>query len=329
MKLNKITRRKFLKNTAIAGAAVTLPTSWMCSSGNSPYDAKGLPTRIHGKTGIKVPLMAIGTGSRFMAAGSDEKRLEILEYALDHGLYYWDSAAIYKEQGKEHYSEEVLGEILETRRKEVFLSTKVSDRDPELAKQTIDNSLKRLRTDYIDLYQIHSIESVDDVNILTASGGVLDILHKYREEGIIRYIGFSGHRSPEGMKYAAESFDFDTMLIAMNHWTVWEGNPEAQAIPAAAENGLGIIAMKVIRPMDTIENLEPDKLIRYALSLDGITTAVVGIDSLEVLKENIETIKNFEPLAAEEMEQMRVALTPYYQHKNLPWMQPGYVDGIA
>jgi aryl-alcohol dehydrogenase-like predicted oxidoreductase len=329
MKLNKITRRKFLKNTTIAGAAIALPGSLMCTSVKSQFDAKGLPTRLHGKTGVKVPLMTIGTGSRFMAAESNDKRLEILEYALDHGLYYWDTAAIYKEQGKEFYSEEQLGEILQLRRKEVFLSTKVSDRDPELAKQTIENSLKRLKTDYIDLYQIHSIESVDDVKILTDKGGVLDVLHQYREEGIIHHIGFSGHRSPEGMKYAAESFDFDTMLIAMNHWTVWEGNPETQAIPAAAKNGLGIIAMKVIRPMDTIENLDPVKLIHYALSLEGITTAVVGIDNMDVLQENIETIKNFKPMDKEEMAQMRIALTPYYQHKNLEWMKPGYVDGLA
>ena len=329
MKLNKITRRKYLKNTAIAGAAISVPSSWMCSNFQSPFDPKGLPTRLHGKTGIKVPLMTIGTGSRFMDIGNNDKRLEILEYALDHGLFYWDTAAIYKEKDNDYYSEEQLGEILQTRRKEVFLASKVSDRDPELAKQTIENSLKRLKTDYIDLYQIHSIESVDDVKNLASSGGVLDILHQYREEGIIHNIGFSGHRSPEGMIHAAESYDFDTMLIAMNHWTVWEGNPEAQAIPAASENGLGIIAMKVIRPKDNIENLEADKLIQYALSLKGITTAVIGNDSLDVLQENIETIKNYQPMDEDEMEKMQIALTPYYQHKNLDWMKPGYVDGLA
>ena len=129
------------------------------------------------------------------------------------------------------------------------------------------------------------------------------------------------------MKYAAESYDFETMLIAMNHWVQWDQSPEKQAIPAAGENGLGIIAMKVIRPMDTIENLDAGKLIRYALTLEHITTAVIGTDSLEILQKNIEIIKNFEPLPQDEMEQMRVALAPYYQHRNLVWMQPEYVDG--
>jgi len=326
MKLKKITRRKFLKSTAIAGVTISIPSTWMCTGKVSPFDAKGLPTRILGKTGVKVPLMTIGTGSRFMNNVQDE-RLQILEYALDHGLYYWDTAAIYKKSDSDEFSEQQLGEILKDRRKEVFLATKVSERDPELAKQTIENSLKRLQTDYIDLYQVHSIESVEDAKNIGTNGGVLKILQKFKEEGIIHHIGFTGHRSSEGMKYAAESYDFETMIIAMNHWTQWDTNPEAYAIPVAAKNGLGIIAMKVIRPMDTIENLDPEKLIRYALSLEHISTAVIGIDNLEVLKDNIEIIKNFEPLTGDEMEQMQTALIPYYQNKNLEWMQPGYVDG--
>ncbi|MEE9460540.1 MAG: aldo/keto reductase [Bacteroidales bacterium] len=327
MKLNKITRRKFLKNTAVAGAAISIQSGWMCNTDKNPFDAKGLLTRVLGKTGIKVPLMTIGTGSRFMAAESDDKRMEILEYALDHGLFYWDTAAVYKQKDSEKYSEQQLGIILKDRRKEVFLASKVGDRDPELAKRTIENSLTRLQTDYIDLYQVHGIESLEDARNIGENGGVLEVLHKYKEEGVIRHIGFTGHRSAEGMKYAAESYDFETMIIAMNHWVQWDANPEKQAIPAAGEKELGIIAMKVIRPMDTIENLDPAKLIRYALSIEHITTAVVGIDSLNVLKENIETIKHFEPLRVEEMEEMRIALAPYYQHQDLEWMQPGYMDG--
>ena len=328
MKLPKITRRKFLKNTAIAGVAISLPSTTMCSMDSSPFDAKDLPTRMLGKTGIKVPLMTIGTGSRFLNVESTDEKLEILEYGLDHGLYYWDTAAIYKQKGSDLYSEELLGKALKGRRNEVFLASKVSDRDPDLAKQTVENSLTRLQTEYMDLYQIHSIESVEDAKKIGEPGGLLDVLHSFKEQGVIRHIGFTGHRSSEGMKYAAESYDFETMIIAMNHWTQWDANPEIQAIPAAAKKGLGIIAMKVIRPMDTIDNLDPEKLIRYALSLDHISTAVIGLDSLEVMKENIEIIKNFKPLSRSEMDQMKTALAPYYQHENLEWMNPGYVDGI-
>ena len=325
--MKRITRRKFLKNTTLAGAAVVFPSGWKCTAERSPFDARGLPTRILGKTGVQVPLLTIGTGSRFIDVKGEDKRLKILEYALDQGLYYWDTAAIYRQKDSDLYSESQLGEVLKTWRKEVFLASKVSDRDPDLAKKSIENSLERLQTDYFDLYQVHSIESLEDAKNVGKKGGILDVLHDYRDQGVIRHIGFSGHRSGEGMKFAAESYDFDTMLIAMNHWVQWDESPEKQAIPAAGKNGLGIIAMKVIRPMDTIENLEADKLLRYALSLEHISTAVVGIDSLEVLKENIHTIKNFKPLGPEEMRQMRTALAPYYRHHNLEWMQPGYVDG--
>jgi predicted aldo/keto reductase-like oxidoreductase len=327
MKPLQMNRRNFIKHTTIAGVSIALPSTWMCTARNSPFHARGLPTRILGKTGVRVPLLTIGTGSRFMRIASDDKKLEILEYGLDHGLFYWDTAAIYKQANTSNYGEELLGEILKNRRKEVFLASKVSDRDPELAKQTIENSLSRLHTDYLDLYQVHSIESVEDAKQIGARGGILEVLHKYRDEGVIRHLGFTGHRSGEGMKYAAESYDFETMIIAMNHWTQWDENPEKQAIPAAARNGLGIIAMKVIRPMDTIENLEPEKLIRYALSLEHISTAVISAGSLDILKKNLEIIKNFEPMQEEDMVQMRVALAPYYQHRNLEWMKPGYVDG--
>jgi predicted aldo/keto reductase-like oxidoreductase len=327
MKPLQMNRRKFLRSTTIAGVSIALPLTWMCGSDNSPFNARGLPTRILGKTGVRVPLLTVGTGSRFMNIESREKKLEILEYALDHGLFYWDTAAIYKQANTENYGEELLGEILKLRRKEVFLASKVSDRDPELAKQTIENSLSRLHTDYLDLYQIHSIESVEDAKQIGAKGGILEVLHKYRDEGVISHLGFTGHRSAEGMKYAAESYDFETMIVAMNHWTQWDENPEKQAIPAAAKNGLGVIAMKVIRPMDTIEDLEPEKLIRYALSIEHISTAVISAGSLDILKKNLEIIREFEPMPDEDMARMQVSLAPYYQHRNLEWMEPGYVDG--
>jgi aryl-alcohol dehydrogenase-like predicted oxidoreductase len=327
MKSLKISRRSFLRNTAIASAAVSLPSATMCSVRNDPFDPKGLPTRMLGRTGVKVPLLGIGTGSRFINVEDTDRKLEILSFGLDHGLYFWDTAAIYKQKGSGLFSEEVLGEALKGRRKEVFLASKVSDRDPELTKQTIENSLRRLKTDYIDLYQVHSIESVDDAKLIGKKGGVLEVLHKYREEGVIHHIGFTGHRSSDGMKYAAENLDFETMLIAMNQWSQWNENPEKFSIPAAAERGLGIIAMKVIRPLDTNKDLDARQLVRYALSLEHISSAMIGMDSMEVLKENIETIKSFKPMQREEMDQMRMALAPYYHHQGLEWMNPGYVDG--
>lgn len=323
MKKNELTRRTFIKTTSAVGAGVILAPVTACST--SPQDSKGLPTTILGKTGERIPLLILGLGSRFMAVDED-KGLEILESALSKGLYYWDTAAIYKND--EQFSEERIGKILGPIREKVFLSTKVSTRDADEAKRTVETSLKRLNTDHIDLYQIHSIINEDEVRKFGDKDGVLPVLKKFQEEGVIKHIGFTGHTSASAMKLAAEMYDFDTMLIAMNHQQNGNQPFEEQPVPFAANKGMGVLAMKVIRPRETVRGLDPEDLIKYALSLNGITAAVIGTDSIKVLDKNIETIKNFEPLSDERMEELHVALDPFYKNKKLPWMQPGYFDGM-
>ncbi|MBN2772996.1 MAG: hypothetical protein JXR31_02015, partial [Prolixibacteraceae bacterium] len=123
--------------------------------------------------------------------------------------------------------------------------------------------------------------------------------------------------------------DFNTMLIAMNHWN--EANDpqkrEEMAIPAAKEKGMGVILMKVVRPRETIANLDPVDLVKYALSLKGPDVIVLGLDSIEVVNSNLEILRNFEPMDEARMKEIAMQLTPFYNHENLPWMQPGYRDG--
>jgi len=322
------TRREFIRTTAAAAAAAAVLPTVNCQGFSSPFDAKGLPTIILGKTGVRVPRMAIGLGSRWMGEPDDDKALEILENALNSGLYYWDTAANY---GNDRISsEERIGKILNTVRKKVFLVTKVGEREADKAKESIERSLKRLNTDYIDLLHVHSIESPEDAESLGATGKVLEVLHKYRDEGIAKHIGFTGHASAEGMKKAAELYDFEAMMIALNH-NVPEGTEkfEEYAVPFAANKGLGVIAMKVIRPRETVEGLDPHDLIKYALSLKQFSVVNIGTDKMEVLKENLELLKNFQPLPESRMEEIRISMTPFWNHENLTWMKPGYRDGMA
>jgi len=323
MKKNDFTRREFIKTTGAATAGIVLTP--IVANSSSAYDSKGLPTTILGKTGVRIPIMVMGLGSRFMGVDED-KGLEILETALNSGLYYWDTAADYKNDTQ--FSEERIGKILKNVRNQVFLSTKVGQRNGEDAKRTVETSLKRLQTDYIDLYQIHSITNEEEVRKFGDKDGVLPVLKKYQEEGVIRHIGFTGHTSASAMKLAAEMYDFDTMLIALNHQQKGKEPFEENPVPFAAGKGMGVLAMKVIRPRETVKGLSPDDLIKYALSLKGVTAAVVGTDSLEVLKKNIATIQSFKPLGDERMKELRGALDPFYKSKTLPWMQPGYYDGM-
>jgi len=320
----KITRRKFVKTTLSTAAAVTVLPSMSFSRGSNPYDPKGIPTKDLGKTGVKVPILGYGCGSRFMAEKDNDVALGLLEYGLNNGLYYWDTAAIYA--NKEISSEERLGRILKSRRDEVFLVTKVGERDADKAKEQIERSLQRLQTDHIDLLHVHSIQSVEDAETLGDKGKVLEVMHDYRDQGIVKHIGFTGHASADGNKRAAELYDFEVMMVALNHYTKGE-KLEEEAFPFAIEKGLGVVCMKALRPRDNIEGLSAETLIRYALTYEDFSLVNIGMDSMEVLKENIALVKNYTPLNDQEMKEVQATLTPFFQHKDVEWMHPSYVDG--
>jgi predicted aldo/keto reductase-like oxidoreductase len=291
----------------------------------STYDAKGLPTVIHGKTGARVPRIAIGLGSRFCAVQDLEKSQELLNHALDQGFYYWDTAHDYAYN--DVVSEERLGLVLKQRRKEVFLATKVGERTYDGAMRHIEESLKRLNTDHLEILQIHSILSLEDVDAIGAKDGVFRVLQKMKDEKVTKFIGFSGHSNAGAMAAMADRFDFDTMLIALNHYAERKGDMENHAIPQAAKKNMGIIVMKLIRPREAVASLSAKDLIRYALSLEQPHVAVIGTDSLEVVDKNRELLKNFTRMSPEEMAKIRGELEPLFAGHGLPWMQPGYVDG--
>lgn len=321
-----ISRRSFLKGALATTATLTYGCKFVSSNPYPTFDAKDLPTRILGKTGIQVPLIGIGMGSRFCSVYDEDKGLEILNYAIDHGLYFWDTAHDYGND--KVISEERAGKILKKRRKEVFLATKVSARKSDDAKRHIERSLKRLQTDYINILQIHSIKSVEDAKEVVKKGGVMDVVRGLKEQGVAKFIGFTGHSSAEAMGMLARDYDFDTMLIALNQLDTGQENIEKNAIHIASEKGLGIMVMKVIRPRETIKSLSPKDLIKYSLSLKQTHVSVLGIDSMDVLKQNIVLLKEFKTMDAKKMEKIRVLLTPFFMHENVAWMLPGYRDGL-
>ena len=332
-------RRSFLKSTVGAGIALAgsnvLTTS--CTNSNT-YDPKGLPTVLFGSTGVTIPKMVLGLGSRFCHMDNAEEAYEMLNYALDNGFYYWDTAHTYdntialppwKEKPTEHVISEIrVGEVVKSRRKEIFLSTKVQEREPSEVMKQIELSLKRLNTDKLDMLKIHGVESLDDIDKMSQKGGVIDILLKLKEEGVTRFIGFSGHGNTEALKELITRAPFDSMLVSMNHYTVRQNTKhEETTIPAAKEKKMGVLLMKSVRPRETIEGLNAPDLVKYALSLDGPDAVVVGMDSVDVVKSNLEILRNFKKLPPERMKELAIQLKPFYRHENLPWMQPDYQDG--
>jgi len=326
MKMKSMNRRDFLKACAASTAALGALSSREALPGlQAVLDAKGLPTVTLGKTGLVVPRIGIGCGSRFCAVQDPEKSVEILTYALDHGLYYWDTAHDYGTD--KVVSEERLGRVLKTRRKDVILSTKIQKRTYDEGMRHLEESLKRLQTDKLDLLKIHNIAAMDDVERVGASDGVLKVLLKARDEKTTRFIGFSGHTSAEVMKAMIVRYDFDTMIVALNHYAERKGDMEQDAVPAAAAKNMGIMIIKAIRPRETVKSLVPADLIRYALSLPYVHAAIIGTDSVDIVKRNLEILKSFRAMDSEEMKKIRAALGPFLESKNIPWMQPGYADG--
>jgi predicted aldo/keto reductase-like oxidoreductase len=327
MSREHIRRRDFLKTMAAAAVGTTVSCKTSGPAARAPFDAKGLPTATLGKTGAVVPRIGIGLGSRFCAVTDEDEALAILEAALDQGFYYWDTAYSYR--NKSIVSEERIGRVLERRRNEVFLATKLEDRSYDGVMRELDESLKRLRTDHIDLYQVHLIQSMADLDTLGLPGGALEALRKIKDEKIARFIGFSGHLDAAVMAEAARRHDFDTMLIALNHYEERRGDFEGGAIPAAASRGMGVMIIKAVRPRETVESLAASDLIRYALTLPHIHSAVVGTDSVDVVRKNAALLRDFKPLTPEEMGRLTVKLEPFFAGAALPWMRPGYKDGEA
>jgi predicted aldo/keto reductase-like oxidoreductase len=333
---NKYSRRKFIERTLSVGVAITgtqlafsssTPSETGTGEIKNQYDAKGLPTTLLGKTGVMIPRIAIGLGSRFLNITTLNEALEMCNYALDNGLYYWDTAHDYVNNTTGAISEERLGHIVKNRRKEIFLSTKISARDPEKAKLEIEESLKRLQTDKLDILKIHAVESMEEVNNICKKGGVLDIISRLKEEGVTRFIGFSGHGNALALKAMVETGRFDSMLFAMNHYGENKDDRQGTIIPAAKAKGMGIMLMKTVRPKETIPGLTAAELVRFALSLEGPSGIAVGMDSKKVVDSNLNLLRNFKPMNADEKLKYAVLLSPYFRHESLEWMKNGYHDG--
>ena len=346
MEKKDLSRRNFIKGSIGTGLMVAstgfLPSCsiFRMSPKTGPkYDSKGLATVPFGNTGVQVPRIICGLGSRFCHMESEEEAQRLLHYTLNNGLYYWDTAWAYDNTigappGKKKSttlisSEERLGAVVKTRRNEIFLSSKVTSRNPDEAMRQVEISLKRLQTDHLDQLMIHDVRSIQDVAKLNEKGNLIDILHRLKEQGLTRFIGFSGHTEAAAMKAMADSGSFDTMLIAMNHWDAIK-NPQKReelAVPAAKAKGMAVILMKVVRPRETIKTLKPVDLINYALSLDGPDAIVLGLDSIDIVNSNLEILRNFKPMEKSKMEEMAQQLAPFYNHENLEWMDPSYTDG--
>lgn len=272
-----------------------------------------MPTRILGRSGIRVPILGFGSGSRFLMYKEEERAEEALNRALDLGICYIDTAHAYG-NGK---SEERIGRAMLTRRKEVVLATKIPSRNAEQARRQIELSLKRLNTDHLDVIHIHDLKSPKDLAAIEAKGGVLEALYEAREQKITRAIGITSHADPAALRDALERHDFDCTQMALNAGLAkmadspngMKATPlgansfEKLALPVATRKNLGVIAMKVFGQEQLLNAAPVDQLLAYALSLP-VSLASVGMPKLEHIEHNVNVACAFRPLSKKQRERL-------------------------
>jgi aryl-alcohol dehydrogenase-like predicted oxidoreductase len=211
----------------------------------------------------------------------------MLERAIELGINFFDNSSNYQ-WGAKKTSEERFGEILPKYRKDILICTKFDSREPSEAMRELETSLKRMKTDYLDVLMVHSIEPSED--LVALEKGVHKELLRLREEGVTRFIGFSSMNSAPRSKELIEKLDIDVAILAMNPTKY--GNFAEVALPAARKNNVGTIAMKVIR--DLLGNgTTPKELMEYVWAQEGVASAVIGHYGMDILEENVQLAKQF------------------------------------
>jgi uncharacterized protein len=305
MSQDRISRREFVEQSTLAVAASTvLPAAETVKA--APKDK--LPQRVLGRTGVKVPVLAFGCGSRFLMYKDEDEALRVLNHVIDSGITYLDTAMDY---GK-GLSETRVGKVMKTRRKDVFLATKVTPslRTYDEAMRAVEESLKRLQTDRVDLLHLHSLTTADDLARIEAKGGAIHALYKLREQKVARFIGMTSHTDGAVMAKAIERNDLDCVQMAMNPARALQF--EELALPAAKKKNLGVILMKVTaqeKLLGGAGKADVAALIRYALSLP-VSAAVMGMPKVEFIEQNIAAARSFKPMSVDEMDRLRVQVAP-------------------
>ena len=285
-----------------AGAALGLAAA----ADAADADRKGLATRSLGKTGERVSLICLG-GWHIGSVKDPAEAVKIMHAAIDNGLTFFDNAWDYHDGG----SEVVMGKALavEGKRKKCFLMTKNCGRDAKVVRQHLEDSLKRLRTDVIDLMQFHEINYDNDPDWIVEKGG-LGVLLEAKKAGKIRFLGFTGHKDPRIHLAMLSKHKWDTVQMPINVCDFHYRSFARTVVPEANKKGIAVIGMKslgggsagkgrlVSAGVCTVEEAR-----NYALS-QPIASLVVGIDSRKVLEQDLKIARNFKPLTEDELRKL-------------------------
>jgi aryl-alcohol dehydrogenase-like predicted oxidoreductase len=303
-------RRDFVRSAIYTAAAAAIAQPSLAQTTNNiptpMTPTEGLvPRKTLGKTELKVS--ALGVGGFHLGSAKDQEEVnDIVSQAMDAGVNFFDNAWEYHEGD----SEVRLGKALKGKRDQVVLMTKVCThgRGKDVAMRMLEDSLKRLKTDHLDVWQIHEVVYYNDPDLIFAPNGVAEALAEAKQQGKVRFIGFTGHKDPAiHLKVLAHDFPFDTVQMPLNCFDATFRSFEQQVLPEANRRGIAVLGMKSLGgggEMVTSGAITPEEGLRYAMSLP-VATTISGMESLYVLHQNLAVARNFQPMSPQEMDALR------------------------
>jgi predicted aldo/keto reductase-like oxidoreductase len=287
-------RRTFFAATAAAGLSV-----YAHGAEKSRLKPGDIPKRVFGKTGERLTIIG-QAGGRFPLCGyEDAKAVTLRAYEL--GVNYFDNARIYWD-GK---SEEIYGEVLAPFRKHIFLTTKSPQRSRQGAEADLEKSLRALKTDYVDLWQIHQVSTMDEVEQIFAPGGAIEAFEAAKKAGKCRFIGFTGHHDPEVHLAMLKKYDkYDSILMPLNPADPSYLSFEKRVLPVAVERGLGIQGMKSTANSKLLQAISLKECLTYVLSLP-IHCLAVGCTTIGQIEDDVRIAQQFKPLSEAQLAEIR------------------------
>ena len=305
----EISRRGFLKGAAIAGVSAVIPAEKVpaaVETGNeSTLGSFQAQKRPMGRTGLECSIL--GMGGFHLGAVSDQAEVNnMVAKAIDHGINIFDNAWEFHRG----LSEEKLGFALKGKRDKVIVMSAVCTHGPgqDFAMRMLDASLNRLQTDHLDVWQIHEVIYHNDPELIYARDSVLEALTRAKQQGKVRFVGFNGHKHPAiNLEMLNRGYAFDIVQLPLNPLDPAFRSFESNVLPIANQRGIAVLGMKSMGGSgEIISNgaFTPSEALSYAMSLP-VATTISGIDSMEVLDQNLAILRDFKPLSADQMQTLR------------------------
>lgn len=291
MNWHDLDRRTFLKTASATTLSAALGGA-ACDWAKAAEAAGEIPMRTLGRTGLRVSIIGLG-GYHVGLPEKEEYSIAIVHRALDLGINFFDNADSYQEG----HSEERMGKALAGRRQKIILMTKADQRDARGSREALEASLRRLRTDYLDLWQFHALGNMRDLEKIFAPGGALETAERAKKEGKIRLIGMTGHYDPEVLLEAIKRYPFDTVQMPINVVDAHFKSFYKTVVDEAVRRGVGIIAMKPLG-RGNIVSLGVAKASEafWWLWSQPVSVAVAGCEWIDALNENVYLAKTFQPM---------------------------------